>query len=84
MSLTVLITTADVRDAVESLAKEKGRTGVIVDAVVAELQARLNLVREHPATTALNWSNVLEGLKKEITDRLGDQFDKILDANSVE
>jgi len=81
---TVRVTTADVRDAVERLAKEKGKTGVIVDAVVAELQARLDLVGEHPETTALNSSNVPAWIEKKIADRLGDEFDKILDANSDE
>ena len=83
--MSVRVTTADVRDAVEKLVKEKGKTGVLIDAVVAELQARLNLAGEHPETTFLNSGTVQAWIASEIRNRLGDdEFDKILDANTDE
>jgi hypothetical protein len=81
--MSVRVTPADVSDAVEELVAEKDKDGVLVDAVVAELQAKLNLAGEHRETIGLNSSTVSTWIRDQIATRLGDdEFDRILDANT--
>jgi hypothetical protein len=70
----ITITFADVREFVESTA-----TGVLVDAVVSVLNARLHLVGEHPVTTTLNASTIQAWIAMRVRDDLGvDAYDEIL------
>ncbi len=64
--MNIEITRADVRDFVEATA-----TGVNVDVVVSELDARLHLVGEHPITTALNPTTIHPWIAMRVRDDLG-------------
>lgn len=84
MSTTVRIVPADVREVVAALAAYLGYDGVAVDAVVCEIDSRLNLIGEHPATTGLNWSTVMPWIAGRIGADLGAaEFKKILEANTI-
>lgn len=78
--MNIAVTRADVRDFVESTSSHV--TGVLVDAVVAELNSRLHLVGDHLETTALNASTVPQWIAMRVRDELGDdEYDKILRGN---
>ena len=73
--MMITIPPGDVREFVENTA-----TGVNVDAVVSELNARLHLVGEHPVTTALNASTIQVWIAMRVRDDLGvDAYGKILE-----
>ena len=76
----VNVTLADVMYFVESTSTHV--PGVLVDAVVSELNARLDLVGYHPETTVLNASTVPQWIAMRVEDELGeDEYDRILRAN---
>ena len=76
--MNVAVTRADVREFVENTS-----TGVLVDSVVSELEARLHLVGDHPATTVLTASTVQPWSAIRVQEDLGDdEYGKILRANA--
>lgn len=79
-NMNIAVPRTDVRDFVESTSAHV--PGVLVDAVVAELDARLGLVGDHPETTALNAPTVQQWIEMRVKDELGeDGYDKVLRAN---
>jgi hypothetical protein len=76
----VNVTRGDLRDVV--IVKSKHVPGVLVDAVVNEVNERLHLVGVHNATTALRADTVPQWINQEIDDEYGaDGFEKVLKNN---
>lgn len=73
----VTVTRADVRDVVTR--KVEGAPGMIVDALVTELDEQLGLVGEHDMTTALRPDTVEPWIEMQIEGALGDDgFNQIV------
>jgi hypothetical protein len=80
MNEYVNLTLADVMNFVESTSTRV--PGLLVDAVVSELNARLDLVGYHAETALLNASTVPQWIAMRVKDELGeDEYDRILRAN---
>jgi hypothetical protein len=75
----VLVAIDDVRAFVGSTSTRV--PGVMVDAVVSELNARLDLVGYHPETTVLNASTVPKWIAMRVSELGAGEYDKILRAN---
>jgi hypothetical protein len=74
------VTRSDVRDFVENTSTHVPR--VLVDAVVSELEARLQLSGNHPTTTVLTAATVPQWIALRVEDELGQaQYDAILREN---
>jgi len=78
--MSVTVTQADVRDFVEKSSADVG--GVNVDAVVAELNARLELVGEHPESTVLTAATVQQWIALRVEQDLDEgEYERILRNN---
>ena len=78
--VTTKVTRADVWDFVENTSTHV--PGVLVDAVVSELNSRLHLVGDHPESTVLTAATVPQWIAMRVGDDLGEaEYDRILRAN---
>ena len=75
----VLVALDDVIDFVESTSTRM--PGVLVDAVVSELNARLDLVGYHPEATISNASTVPQWIAMRVSELGEGEYDNILQAN---
>jgi hypothetical protein len=79
-NMNIEVTRDDVRDFVESTSTHV--PGVLVDAVVSELEAQLHLVGSHPESTVLTAATVPQWIAIRVNDELGqDKYDEILRNN---
>jgi hypothetical protein len=76
------VTRGDVADFVESTSTHV--PGVLVDAVVNELEALLHLVGSHTESTVLTAATVQQWIAIRVNDELGqDKYDEILRNNAA-
>ena len=78
--MKIPVTRADVRDFVK---KTSGHVpGVLIEAVVSEQNSRLDLVGDHPETTALTAYTVQQWIEIRVFAGVGDdEYDRILREN---